>query len=132
MSSGTVTLDSVSGDVFSGTFDIVLDSGDHVTGAFHPSACPGLVKPPEHIDRQLVDDFRAFREQSAWPIEWYSLGHTSSEKIVAKNTRAVIFLPKSNKVDTAPLQTGCKLRREHYCIPRPESAGRVDGSQPLK
>jgi len=40
--SGTVTLSSVSGNSFSGSFDLVLDSGDHVTGSFDPGACPAL------------------------------------------------------------------------------------------
>lgn len=39
---GTVTLSSVSGNQFSGSFDVVLDSGDHVTGSFDPQACPAL------------------------------------------------------------------------------------------
>jgi hypothetical protein len=40
--SGTVTLSSVSGNRFSGSFDLVLDSGDHVTGSFDPEECPVL------------------------------------------------------------------------------------------
>lgn len=40
--SGTVTLSSVSGNQFSGNFDLVLDSGDHVTGSFDPQECPAL------------------------------------------------------------------------------------------
>ncbi|HEX8107960.1 MAG TPA: hypothetical protein VF516_09550 [Kofleriaceae bacterium] len=40
--SGTVTLTSVSGNRFSGNFDLVLDSGDHVTGSFDPSECPAV------------------------------------------------------------------------------------------
>ncbi|HEX4416296.1 MAG TPA: hypothetical protein VH165_00280 [Kofleriaceae bacterium] len=40
--SGTVTLTSFSGNQFSGNFDLVLDSGDHVTGSFDPSECPAL------------------------------------------------------------------------------------------
>ena len=39
---GTVTLSAVSGNVFSGSFDVTLDSGDHVTGSFDPEECPGL------------------------------------------------------------------------------------------
>lgn len=42
--SGTVTLSSVSGNRFSGSFDLVLDSGDHVTGSFDPQECPALAK----------------------------------------------------------------------------------------
>jgi len=41
-SSGTVMLDTVSGNKFAGTFDVVLDSGDHVTGEFDPQECPGI------------------------------------------------------------------------------------------
>jgi hypothetical protein len=40
--SGTVTLTAVSGNQFSGNFDLVLDSGDHVTGSFDPEECPAL------------------------------------------------------------------------------------------
>ena len=40
--SGTVMLTSVSGNAFSGSFDLVLDSGDHVTGSFDPQECPAL------------------------------------------------------------------------------------------
>lgn len=39
---GTVTLSSVSGNVFSGSYDVGLDSGDHITGDFDPEDCPGL------------------------------------------------------------------------------------------
>jgi hypothetical protein len=41
--SGSVTLTSVRGDVFAGTYDVMLDTGDHVTGAFAPGACPTLL-----------------------------------------------------------------------------------------
>lgn len=40
--SGSVTLGSVSGNVFAGSFDVMLDSGDHLTGSFAPDACPAL------------------------------------------------------------------------------------------
>lgn len=40
--SGTVTLASVSGDAFVGSYDVVLNTGDHVTGSFMPRACPAL------------------------------------------------------------------------------------------
>ena len=40
--SGTVTLASVNGDAFSGSYDVVLNTGDHVTGSFTPRACPAL------------------------------------------------------------------------------------------
>lgn len=39
---GTITLGAISGDKFSGSFDVVLDSSDHVTGSFEPGACPEL------------------------------------------------------------------------------------------
>lgn len=39
---GTVTLNRVSGDVFSGSFDVVLDGGDHITGGFDPQDCAAL------------------------------------------------------------------------------------------
>jgi hypothetical protein len=39
---GTVTLSSISGDTFAGSFDVVLDSGDHLTGSFDPEPCPGI------------------------------------------------------------------------------------------
>jgi hypothetical protein len=39
---GTVTLTSVSGNVFDGSFDIMMNSGDHVTGSFSPEACPAI------------------------------------------------------------------------------------------
>lgn len=34
--SGTVDVTEASGRVFQGSFDVVLDSGDHITGTFHP------------------------------------------------------------------------------------------------
>lgn len=40
--SGTVTLTSVTGDVFAGSYDVVLNTGDHITGQFAPNACPAL------------------------------------------------------------------------------------------
>jgi hypothetical protein len=40
--SGTVTLTSVVGEIYAGTFDVTLESGDHVTGTFSPGACPAL------------------------------------------------------------------------------------------
>jgi hypothetical protein len=42
---GTVTLTAVSGNKFTGSFDVVLDGGDHLTGAFTPSECPALATP---------------------------------------------------------------------------------------
>jgi hypothetical protein len=47
ITSGTVTLDTVVADILTGTFDVMLDSGDHVTGSFHPSGCPELENPPD-------------------------------------------------------------------------------------
>jgi hypothetical protein len=41
---GTVKLDGISGNAFSGSYDVVLDSGDHVTGSFDPEACPDIQK----------------------------------------------------------------------------------------
>ena len=40
--SGTVVLDSISGNKFTGTYDVALNSGDHITGHFDPEGCPGL------------------------------------------------------------------------------------------
>lgn len=40
--SGTVTLSSISGNAFDGSYDVVLDSGDHIKGTFHPSECPQI------------------------------------------------------------------------------------------
>lgn len=40
--SGTVTLTTISGNVFSGSFDVMLNTGGHVTGTFDPEACPQL------------------------------------------------------------------------------------------
>jgi hypothetical protein len=39
---GTVNLTAVSGMKYSGTFDVSLDSGDHITGSFDPIECPSL------------------------------------------------------------------------------------------
>jgi hypothetical protein len=39
---GTVTLSAINGNSFSGSYDVVLDSGDHVTGSFDPDACPDI------------------------------------------------------------------------------------------
>jgi hypothetical protein len=38
-STGAVQLTSVSGGTFKGTFDVLMDSGDHVTGAFDTPTC---------------------------------------------------------------------------------------------
>lgn len=39
---GTVTLSSISGNAFDGSFDVVMDSGDHLKGSFHPMECPQI------------------------------------------------------------------------------------------
>jgi hypothetical protein len=39
---GTVTLAKIEGNAFSGSFDVTLDSGDHITGTFDPAACAGM------------------------------------------------------------------------------------------
>jgi hypothetical protein len=41
-STGSINLTAVSGNKFSGTFDVALDSGDHITGSFDPEECPAL------------------------------------------------------------------------------------------
>jgi hypothetical protein len=40
--SGTVTLTSVTGGVYRGSYDFTLNSGSHITGTFAPTACPKL------------------------------------------------------------------------------------------
>lgn len=40
--SGTVTLTTVSGNTFAGSFDALLDSQDHITGSFSPTECPAI------------------------------------------------------------------------------------------
>jgi hypothetical protein len=40
--SGSVTLTSIAGGVFDGTFDVALNTGSHITGSFTPHACPAL------------------------------------------------------------------------------------------
>jgi hypothetical protein len=40
--SGTVMLIAVGGGVYAGTFDVTLDSGDHITGSFNPTMCDQL------------------------------------------------------------------------------------------
>jgi hypothetical protein len=40
--SGTVTITGVSDSAYAGSFDVIFDSGDHVTGSFSASACAGL------------------------------------------------------------------------------------------
>ena len=43
---GIVTVSAVAGGTVDGTFDMILDGGEHITGTFHPAACPALAKPP--------------------------------------------------------------------------------------
>ena len=38
-SSGTVALSSVANGTFTGTFDVLMDSGDHITGSFAAPTC---------------------------------------------------------------------------------------------
>src|SRR5205814_10681836 len=45
---------------------------------------PPVISPK---DRELVELFRKFRDTFNWPREWYSLGHTQSDKLVSKNAR---------------------------------------------
>src|SRR5262245_3815754 len=40
--SGTVNLTGVSNEAYSGTFDMMLDSNDHITGSFSAASCPAL------------------------------------------------------------------------------------------
>lgn len=40
--SGTVTISSISGNHFAGSFDVVLDSTDHLKGTFDPTECPAI------------------------------------------------------------------------------------------
>ena len=43
--SGTVTLTTAANGVYAGSFDLVFETGDHVTGTFSPAACPALTQP---------------------------------------------------------------------------------------
>ena len=40
--SGTVTLATVGGGAFTGSFDVTLNTGDHLTGTFDPEPCTAL------------------------------------------------------------------------------------------
>jgi hypothetical protein len=40
--SGTVTLTSVTGGVYAGSYDVVLNTGEKVAGSFAPTGCPAL------------------------------------------------------------------------------------------
>lgn len=39
---GTVTLTKIDGNAYTGSFDVMLDSGDEVTGTFAPAPCAGM------------------------------------------------------------------------------------------
>jgi len=41
--SGTVTLTSNNADAYSGSFDLIFDSGDHATGAFDATHRAGVL-----------------------------------------------------------------------------------------
>ncbi len=40
---GTITLTTLTSTTASGTFDVMLENAEHVTGTFHPSSCPELL-----------------------------------------------------------------------------------------
>jgi hypothetical protein len=42
---GTVTLTHITSDAFAGTFDVMLDTGEHITGRFSPELCTALEMP---------------------------------------------------------------------------------------
>jgi len=42
--SGTVTFTTAANGVYAGSFDVVFETGDHVTGTFDPSACTALTQ----------------------------------------------------------------------------------------
>jgi hypothetical protein len=48
---GAVTLTAISGNTFSGHFDVMLNSGDRITGDFSPHACPDLQNWAHHTVR---------------------------------------------------------------------------------
>jgi len=48
---GTVTVTSVVGDIYAGSFDLSLDTGEHVTGTFSPGGCPALDGPAQTLCR---------------------------------------------------------------------------------
>jgi multiple sugar transport system permease protein len=56
----------------------------------HPIGSWRTLRPPtiSSQEQQLVDRFRQFRDQFNWPREWYSLGHTQADRLMAKNARA--------------------------------------------
>jgi hypothetical protein len=53
--SGTVTLTSVAGNVFKGSFDVLLNTGAHVTGTFDPTACAGLSEVAAPTQQPVCD-----------------------------------------------------------------------------
>ncbi len=38
-------------------------------------------------DRAAADEFRAFRAAGNWPLEWYTIGHAETARVLAKNGR---------------------------------------------
>ena len=48
--SGTVTLTTAAGGVYKGSFDVTLNTGDHITGSFDPTACPALQTAAANTD----------------------------------------------------------------------------------
>jgi hypothetical protein len=40
--SGSVTVTAVNGNTYTGTFDVNLDTNEHITGSFTPTECPAL------------------------------------------------------------------------------------------
>ncbi len=48
--SGTVTLTSISGGVFKGSYDVALNTGAHLTGSFTPTACAALATAANYVD----------------------------------------------------------------------------------
>jgi hypothetical protein len=53
--SGTVTLTAVSAGVFAGSFDVGLNTGDHLAGSFDPTACPQLATAAASADQHGCD-----------------------------------------------------------------------------
>jgi hypothetical protein len=44
--SGSITVTRVADGILDGTFDVMLSSGDHITGTFEPVMCDALAGPP--------------------------------------------------------------------------------------
>jgi len=55
----------------------------------HPIGSWRTLRPPvvSSQERELAERFRTFRDTFDWPREWYSLGHTQADRLVAKNAR---------------------------------------------